>query len=270
MKRNVRIGLVLLAAIMLLVLAAGNVIAHQYYESSCSTGETCHDDPSGLSITMASSIDVATGETFQLDVTATGLSSDVFVLRIPDDVDNNEDFTIVIPDNADDPGLVSDNDGNDQDPTENAIQTTYNITAPAFSGTFTLTVFAAQHIPSSISASITVNVASEGPGPAIGAPVTTPEVPRAGEDFTVSVGVTSVDTITYVRLQYSLDGGDNWDNITMTEVDGVYTGTIPASVNSANDIEVRLVSVQQHMIGFGSHSRLFHLQPQSSREPRYH
>jgi hypothetical protein len=238
MKQNVRIGLVLLAATMLLVLAAGNALATRDVESSCSTGASCHTDPSGLSITMASSIDVTPGETFQLDVTATGLASDVFVLRIPDSVDHNDDFTIVIPDNSDDPGLVSDNDANDQDPTANAIQTTYNITAPAFSGTFTLTVFAAQHTPSSTSASLIVNVASVGPGPDIGVPQKTPEVPLAGEAFTVSVAVTSSDTITYVRLQYSLDSGTTWEDITMTESDGVYVGIIPASVNSANNLEV--------------------------------
>ena len=224
MKRNVRIGLVVFAATILVVLGAGNVLANREVESNC---VGCHNDPTGLTITMASSIDVAPGETFQLDVTATGLSQDVVVLRIPDDVDDNSDFTIVIPDVPDDPGLVSDDDANDQDPAVNAIQTTYNITAPAFAGQFTLTVWAAQHTPAGASSSITVNVVQAGPGPAIGAPQTTPEVPQAGEDFNVAVEVTSGDTITYVTLQYSVDNGTTWNNVTMVESGGTYEGIIP-------------------------------------------
>ena len=102
MKRNVKIGLVVLAATLLLVLGAGNVLANRSVESSCAN-VLCHDDPTGLTLTMTSTIEVAPGETFQLDVTATGLSQNVFVLRIPDDVDDNADFTIVIPNVPADP-----------------------------------------------------------------------------------------------------------------------------------------------------------------------
>ncbi|MFW9810501.1 MAG: hypothetical protein ACFFE6_14075 [Candidatus Thorarchaeota archaeon] len=235
MKRNVKIGLVVLAVTVLLVFGAVNVFANRDVESNCGG---CHSDPTGITLTMASSIDVEPGETFQLDVTASGLSQDVFVLRIPDNVDDNADFTILVPNNPSDPGLVSDNDANDQNSAANAVQTSYSITAPAFVGQFTLTVFAVQHTPAGASSSITVNVIQTGAGPTIGQPQTSPDVPLANEDFEVSVEISSNETITYVILQYSLDNGTSWENITMTESDGVYVGIIPASVNSANDIEV--------------------------------
>jgi hypothetical protein len=243
MKQNVKIGLVVFAATILIVLAAGNVIAFPNSESNCATA-SCHDDPSGLSITMASTIDVTPGETFDLDVTATGLASDVFVLRIPDDVADNSDFAILVPSDSADPGFVDDNDANDQDPTNNAIQTTYSITAPGFAGTFTLTVFAAQGTPSSVSSSITVNVIEVGDGPSIGQPQTTPAVPRAGEDFTVAANITSSDTIIEVKLQYSTDNGSTWTNITMTSSGGnEYTGIIPGDFPDGQEVLWRIVAI---------------------------
>ncbi|MBY8997337.1 MAG: hypothetical protein KGD60_06380 [Candidatus Thorarchaeota archaeon] len=229
MKRNVRIGLVIFSATIIIMLAAGNVLANSDREDNCTS--SCHNDPTGMSISTISTIDVGPGETFQIDVVATGLAQDVFVLRIPADVDDNDQFTIEVPLNADDPGLVDDNDALDLDLDDNEIHAIYNLTAPAFADTYTLTVFAAQHYGVGISSSITVNVIQAGPGPSIGAPSTTPEVPRANEEFTVAVNVTSSDTITYVRLQYSLDNGTNWINVTMTESAGQYTGTIPQQPN---------------------------------------
>ncbi len=232
MKRSVRIGLVIFAATIIVLLAASNVYANRDAESNCSS--TCHNDSTGLSISTISSIDVAPGETFQIEVTATGLAAqDVFVLRIPSQVADNNEFTIQVPLNADDPGLVSDNDALDLDAADNAIRTFYNITAPSFADTYTLQIFAAQHTPYSTSTSITVNVIQAGPGPSIGSPSTTPEVPRAGEVFTVTVAVTSTEAITYVRLQYSTDDGANWENVSMTETSeaGVYTGQVPGFPN---------------------------------------
>ncbi|MFW9844320.1 MAG: hypothetical protein ACFFEV_07080, partial [Candidatus Thorarchaeota archaeon] len=63
MKQNVRVGLVLLAATILVMLVAGNVFAFSSYEQDCST---CHSDPSGMTISTISTIDVAPGETFQV------------------------------------------------------------------------------------------------------------------------------------------------------------------------------------------------------------
>ncbi|MHA2047287.1 MAG: hypothetical protein ACW99G_21055 [Candidatus Thorarchaeota archaeon] len=229
MKRNVKIGLFVFATLVLLLIGAGNVLADREVESNCGG---CHDNPNGITISMASSIDVEPGETFQLDVTASGLSQDVFVLRIPDDADDNSDFTVLIPNDSSNPGLVDDNDANDVDPATNAIQTSYSITAPAFTGQFTLTVFAAQHMPSGASSSITVNVIQVGGGPEIGEAQTTPDIPRADEDFTVTVPVTSNDTITYVILQYSTTNGTSWENVTMAESVGVYVGTIPGQANN--------------------------------------
>lgn len=228
MKRRVRIGLVIFAAAIIIMLAVGNVIAFPDREDDCSS---CHGNSAGLSITTNSTIEVETGETFQLEVVATGLAQDTFVLRIPDEVDDNDQFTIVVPSNTADPGLVEDNDPNDLDLDANEIQTIYTITAPAFADTYTLTIFAAQHTGVGTTFSVTVNVVQAGAGPSIGVPTTDPDVPRANEDFTVRVSVTSDDTITYVRLQYSLDNGSSWTNVTMSESGGMYEGTIPGQLN---------------------------------------
>jgi hypothetical protein len=229
MKRKIKIGLVLVAATLLIMLAAGNALAHSDYEVDCST---CHDVSAGMSITTVSTIDVSPGESFQVDVTASGLAQDVFVLRIPSDVADNSQFTVTVPANVNDPGLVEDNDALDLDPSNNQIHTIYNITAPSFSGTYTLTIYAVQHTSNGISRSITVNVIQASPGPSIGAPSTTPEVPLANENFTVTVAITSANTITYVRLQYSLDDGSTWLNVTMSESGGVYAGSIPGFPNN--------------------------------------
>ncbi len=230
MKRNVRIGLVLLAGTLIIMLVAGNVIANRDIETDCST---CHPDSAGMSITTISTIDVAPGETFQVDVVATGLAQDVFVLRIPSGVNDNDEFTIEIPINENDPGLVDDNDASDLNSNDNEIHTIYNITAPAFTGTFTLVIYAVQHTSVGISTSVTVNVVQAGPGASIGAPSTDPEVPLANEEFNVTVEVTSTDTITYVILQYSLDNGTDWQNVTMSELStDIYNGIIPGQLNN--------------------------------------
>lgn len=230
MKRNVRIGLVLLAGTLIIMLVAGNVIANRDIETDCST---CHPDSAGMSITTISTIDVAPGETFQVDVVATGLAQDVFVLRIPSGVNDNDEFTIEIPINENDPGLVDDNDASDLNSNDNEIHAIYNITAPAFTGTFTLVIYAVQHTSVGISTSVTVNVVQAGPGASIGAPSTDPEVPLANEEFNVTVEVTSTDTITYVILQYSLDNGTAWQNVTMSELStDIYNGIIPGQLNN--------------------------------------
>jgi len=231
MRRNVKIGLVVFAATIIIMLAVGNVIAFPESETACTD---CHFDATGLSINTNSSIEVAPGETFELEVIATGIApptQDAFVLRIPDEADDNDLFTIVVPSNTNDPGRVDDNDANDVDSDLGEIQTTYSITAPSFADTYTLTIFAAHHTDVGTSFSVTVNVVQVGGGPTIGAPTTEPEVPRANEDFTVRVSVTSDDTITYVRLQYSLDNGSSWTNVTMSESGGMYEGTIPGQLN---------------------------------------
>ncbi len=230
MKRNVRIGLVLLVGTLIIMLAAGNVLANRNIETDCST---CHPDSAGMSITTISTIDVAPGETFQVDVVATGLAQDVFVLRIPSGVNDNNEFTIEIPINENDPGLVDDNDASDLNSNDNEIHAIYNITAPAFTGTFTLVIYAVQHTSVGISTSVTVNVVQAGPGASIGAPSTDPEVPLANEEFNVTVEVTSTDTITYVILQYSLDNGTAWQNVTMSELStDIYNGIIPGQLNN--------------------------------------
>jgi hypothetical protein len=241
MKRNVRIGFVIFAAVILVTLAASNALAFPNEEDSCSG---CHGDPAGMTITTISTIEVAPGETFQIDVVASGEAEDVFVLRIPTNVDDNDQFTIEIPVNTEDPGRVDDNDAQDLDLDDNEIHTIYTITAPAFADTYTLTIWAAQHTDNGISRSITVNVVQAGPGPSIGVPSTTPTVPRANEEFTVTVNVTSTETIAEVKLQYSLDNGTIWVNVTMTEtaVAGQYTGTIPGQLND-QEVLWRIVAI---------------------------
>jgi len=207
------------------MLVAGNAIAFSNVEDNC-TKPGCHDVATSMSITTISAIDVAPGETFQIDVVASGLDSDL-VLRIPAGIENNDDFTIVIPTGTDGAGRVDDNDAMDLDPADEAIHAIYNITAPAFTGTFTLAIYAAQHTDNGIRSLITVNVIQES-GASIGAPTTIPEVPRANQEFNVTVAVSSEDTITYVRLQYSLDNGISWENVTMSELStGIYNGIIP-------------------------------------------
>ncbi|MGY5879950.1 MAG: hypothetical protein RTV31_06845 [Candidatus Thorarchaeota archaeon] len=225
MNQKIRIGVVLLVATLIVMLVAGNAFAYPNLETNCSSSG-CHDEVTGMSITTVSTIDVAPGEIFQVDVVATGAGSDL-VLRIPTGVENNDDFTIVIPTGTDGNGRVDDNDAMDLDPADDAIHAIYNITAPSFTGTFTLAIYAAQHTPSAISSLITVNVVQES-GAAIGAPTTVPEVPLANEEFNVTVTVTSEETITYVRLQYSTDNGSIWNNVTMSEIStDVYNGIIP-------------------------------------------
>ena len=228
MKQKVRIGIVVLAASIILMLVAGNAFAFPGEETDCSS---CHGDPSGMSITTISSIEVAPGEEFEVDVVASGVGTGL-VLRIPAGVEDNDDFTIVIPTGTDGIGRVDDNDAMDLDPADEAIHAIYNITAPAFAGSFTLAIYAAQNTPNGISSLITVTVIQES-GAAIGAPTTNPEVPRANEEFNVTVGVTSEDTISYVRLQYSVNNGTDWTNVTMTELTtDVYNGIIPGLENN--------------------------------------
>lgn len=224
MRRNVKIGLVVFAAAIIVMMAMGNVIAFPESEEACTN---CHFDATGMSITTNSSIEVATGETFQLEVVATGFAppaQDAFSLRIPDEADDNDQFTVVVPSST---GRVDDNDASDIDSDLGEIQTTYSITAPAFADTYTLTIFAAHHTDVGTSFSVTVNVVQAGAGPLIGAPTTEPEVPRGNEAFNVQVEVTTTDTILYVRLQYSLDNGTSWLNVSMDLSGGVYVGQIP-------------------------------------------
>jgi hypothetical protein len=229
MKKSVRVGLSLFAVAIIILLAAGVAFAYPYNESNCAS---CHSDPTGISISANSTVNVTLGETFGLEVIASGTSQDVFVLRIPSDVADNSKFTINAPVNTDDPGRVDDNDAFDLNSNNNEIQAIYNLTAPAFAGTYALTIFAVQHTDHGTSTSVTVNVVEEGVGPSIGAPVTTPHVPLADEEFTISVNITTTDTISYVILQYSLDNGATWHNVTMTQSSGSFIGTIPGQPNN--------------------------------------
>jgi hypothetical protein len=223
MRARTKTGIIIASVFLLVLLAAGNVLASRNYETDCNS---CHNNPAGIAITTQATIDVDAGTTFQLDIQATGSSSETnFVLKIPSDVDDNGQFTIDYP-SAD--GLVDDNDAADLDTDAYEIHVIYNITAPAFAGTYTLTVYAVQDLPHGNSQSITINVAPAGEGPAIGVPSTNPEVPRADEEFEVTVGVTSEVGVEEVILQYSTNDGIDWNNVTMTETTtDVYTGKIP-------------------------------------------
>jgi len=232
MKRNTKIGLLLVSVFLLVLVASNNVLASRSFQNDCSS---CHSDATGISITMAATMTVDAGETFQLDVQATGRVSETsFILKIPSDVSQNDEFTVEYPAAG---GLVDDNDASDLDTDAKEIHIVYNITAPDFAGTYTLTVYAVQDLPFGSSESITITVEQVGDGPGIGVPTTEPDVPRANQDFVVSVGVTSIVGVDYVTLQYSITNGSSWENVTMTETAtaGVYTGTIPGQ---ANNVEV--------------------------------
>jgi hypothetical protein len=231
MNRRTKIGIILASVFLLVVLAAGHVMASRTVQTDCSV---CHTDPTGIAITATSSIDVDSGHTFQLDVQATGQASQPnFVLKIPSEVDNNSQFTIVFPSPN---GLVIDNDASDLDATSKVIHVIYNITAPGVAGAYTLTVYAVQDPPHGESHSITVNVAQV--GPAIGQPSTNVEAPNANQPLTVTVEVTSSFGVDYVKLQYRVDVGADWTNVSMTETTeaNVYTGQIPGL---AKDVEVQ-------------------------------
>jgi hypothetical protein len=223
MRTRTKTGIIIASVFLLILLAAGNVLASRTFETDCSS---CHNDPAGIAITTPASIDVDAGTIFQLDISATGSAAlTSFILKIPSEVDDNGQFTVDYP-SAD--GLVDDNDAADLDTDAYEIHVVYNITAPAFAGTYTLTVYAVQDLPHGISQSITINVAQAGEGPSIGVPSTNPEVPRADEEFEVTVEVTSEVGVEEVILQYSTNNGTDWDNATMTETTtDVYTGTIP-------------------------------------------
>jgi hypothetical protein len=54
----------------------------------------------------------------------------------------------------------------------------------------------------------------------------TPELPQQNEAVVVTVNVSSGVGIETVTMQYSVDNGANWQNVTMTLVGGLYTGSI--------------------------------------------
>ncbi|MFW9833728.1 MAG: hypothetical protein ACFFEK_07025 [Candidatus Thorarchaeota archaeon] len=226
MRARTKTGIIIASVFLLILLAAGNVLASRTFESDCNS---CHTDPSGIAITALASIDVDTNTTFQLDIQATGDSGQTsFILKIPSEPDDNGLFSVDYPSPD---GLVDDNDAADLDTNAFAIHVIYNITAPESAGTFTLTVYAVQDAGHGTSQSITVNVAQAGGGPAIGVPSTNPTVPRANEEFEVIVGVTSAVGVDEVILQYSTNDGTSWTNVTMTETStDVYTGTIPGQL----------------------------------------
>ncbi len=67
--------------------------------------------------------------------------------------------------------------------------------------------------------------------PVIGTPIHTPEFPDDGEAVTVSVNVNDAETgvlVDGVILSYSTDGGETWNNVTMSKTTGdTYEGIIP-------------------------------------------
>jgi hypothetical protein len=79
--------------------------------------------------------------------------------------------------------------------------------------------------------------------PAIGTPVHTPETPGPGENITVSVDVTDeesgVDTVT---LSYSTDGGETWNNVTMSKTTGdTYEGQI-LGLPAGTQVEYKIIA----------------------------
>lgn len=81
--------------------------------------------------------------------------------------------------------------------------------------------------------------------PVIETPIHTPETPDDGEAVTVSVNVTDADTGVRpdgVILSYSTDGGETWNNVTMSKATGdTYEGIIPG-LSAGTEVSYRIIA----------------------------
>ena len=80
--------------------------------------------------------------------------------------------------------------------------------------------------------------------PVIGTPVHTPEIPDADEAVTVSVNVTDAFEVRPdgVILSYSTDGGETWNNVTMSKTTGdTYEGEIPG-LPAGTNVQYKIIA----------------------------
>jgi hypothetical protein len=240
-KKQIRIAILVVAATAVLFLAATNVIATPGTHTACSVSG-CHDDPTGMTISASpTTVTVERGENFNVVINVDGISGqDVLHMKFPSQVADNAQFTYG---SFDSEGSVDDGGAADLNSAADQLEVNYTITAPDTVGTYTLTAYAAQHTPHSTDVSITVNVIPpSGPGPSILFLNGTPSIPIDTQQVVVSANVTSSETITGVTLQYSLDNGTSWTNVTMSVVGQLYQGAIPQFDNGTH-VVYRVVAV---------------------------
>ncbi|MHA1577363.1 MAG: hypothetical protein ACTSU3_08375, partial [Candidatus Thorarchaeota archaeon] len=135
-----------------------------------------------------------------------------------------------------------DGDAADSDSDTDQIEVDYEITAPTDPGTYSLRLFAVQHLDHGADITLSIEVASTGDGPVITNITSAPSIPIGGEAVLVSSAVSSTTGINDVILQYSLDNRSTWSNITMTLVGGEYQGTLPGQAHDAHVI-FRIVAI---------------------------
>ncbi len=240
-KKQIRIAILVIAATAVLFLAASNVIAFPTYHTACSVSG-CHDDPTGMTITASpSTVTVERGQSFNVVINAQGISGqNVFHMKFPSQVANNAQFTYG---SLDSEGSVDDGGAADLNSATDQLEVNYTITAPETVGTYTLTVYAAQKPPHSTDTSITVNVIPPaGPGPSILFLNGTPSIPTDSQQVTVTTNVTSSQNLTAVTLQYSLNNGSSWTNVSMSLIGQQYQAAIPQFDNGTH-VVYRVVAV---------------------------
>ncbi len=227
LKKQFRIAIIVAIATAVLFLASTTALGFPGQNGACDASG-CHDSVGSLSISATpDSVTVEVGAEFNVVISVTGESGeDALAVKFPSSVVQNSQFDYV---SLDAEGLVQDGDPADLNTATDQVEVNYTIVAPTSPGTYTLRVYGAQHTPLSIHTDIAVTVsAPTGPGPSINMINATPPVPLNNEAVQVVADVTSEDyEILYVRLQYSLDSGSSWNNVTMTLDSGLYHGEIP-------------------------------------------
>ncbi|UCE11782.1 MAG: hypothetical protein JSW61_07585 [Candidatus Thorarchaeota archaeon] len=244
MKKQVRVGLVLAAVGFVIILAAGSVVGFPSQSGNCASSG-CHDDPSGITITTDTTVNTEPGATFELTVDVVGRSGqNSLLLKFPSNLEDNSLFTYV---GLSAEGEVSDGDPADLDPDTDEVSVQYSITAPGGAGSYTLTLFAAQHTPNGNSIDILVSVVPTGPGPLITDVNRTPSIPEAEETITITANISSQYAITEATLQYSTDNGTNWANVSMFLVGDLYEAEIPGFADDTY-VTYRIVAVDENGI----------------------
>ncbi|MFW9920161.1 MAG: hypothetical protein ACFFED_11205 [Candidatus Thorarchaeota archaeon] len=227
MKKQFRIAIIVAIATAVLFLASTTVLGFPGQTGACDASG-CHDSPGSMSISASpNSVTVEIGEQFSVVISVTGESGEnTLVVKFPSSLVDNNQFDYA---SLDAEGRVEDGDPLDTNAATDAVEVNYTITAPTAPGTYTLRVYGAQHTPLSINTDITVTVSlPAGPGPSINMINGTPSIPLNNEPVLVVVNVTSeTATISYVRLQYTVNNGSSWTNVSMTLDAGLYSGEIP-------------------------------------------
>ena len=254
MKRQVQFSIIVSFVAVLLILSISNVIASPGNSNDCSTS-SCHNDPTGITITLSeTSFNVDASSTFNLNVQVEGISGqNSLTVKFPSDVASNSLFSYG---DLGDGGQVDDGDTADSDPDTDQIEVDYVISAPTEPGTYSLEIYAVQHVNHGAHLTLTIEVAATGDGPIITNIGATPPIPVGGEDVVVTSDVSSTIGIDEVILQYSSDNRTSWTNITMTLDGGEYQGTLPGQAHGTY-VVFRIVAIDSNGIESISGEREF-------------